>query len=398
MHFWVKLVPLDEGWLRIPSAIFSALTVWPLFLLGRALISRTGAIVVCLLFLFSNYHNGFAQEVRAYSLFALLAVTSVWLLYRISIGRSWWPLAIINILMVYTHFFGWLMIGIQLLMVLLLKEWRPSIRSYLYATGITILSYVPYFFIFFRRFNTSVEKGTWLTEPDPEEIYNMLWDWSNAPVLVITFLLLIIISLSIRKTGMLAIRVGLIWSFVPLFAMFLASYSAPMFLDRYLVYASPGWYLLLTAASIELVPTGRWMLWPPVGIVLLMAFTYKPLSRDWPRPRRVHQHIEKIRQPDPIILIHPSWYAPTYVWQFDRPLFTSPEELDRKLAERGIHPINEFDEIEQYAGMQRQVILLCHGDTENRLLAEWLKAHGYSIASDYPDGLTQVRVLSKEAP
>ena len=396
MHFWVKLVPLDEGWLRVPSAIFSALTIWPLFVLGRALISRTGAIVLSLLFIFSNYHHGFAQEVRVYSLFALLAVTSVWLLNRISIGKSWIPLALVNVLMVYAHFFGWLMIGVQLLMVILVKEWRSSIRSYFIAAGITLLSYIPYFLIFLKRFNTSVAKGTWLTEPDPEELYNMLWDWSNAPVLVVSFLLLIIISLSIRGVRSLAIRIALIWAFVPLFGMFLASYYAPIFLDRYLVYASPGWYLLITAASIQLVPPGRWQLWAPLGIVLLMAFTYKPLSRNWPHPRRVYQHVQQIASPDAAILIHPWWYSHTFTWQFDRQLFKDPEVLERALADRNVHPIGSFDRIEAFGSEHQQVILICHGDKENRDLAEWLKANGYSMASEYPDGLTQVRILEKE--
>ncbi|MCB0772754.1 MAG: hypothetical protein KDB93_05220, partial [Flavobacteriales bacterium] len=42
LHGWLKWVPLDPAWLRVPSALFSSLTVWPLFLLGRKL-GGTGA-------------------------------------------------------------------------------------------------------------------------------------------------------------------------------------------------------------------------------------------------------------------------------------------------------------------------------------------------------------------
>ena len=37
MKAWGMLVPLDAAWWRIPSATFSALAVWPLYLLTRQL-------------------------------------------------------------------------------------------------------------------------------------------------------------------------------------------------------------------------------------------------------------------------------------------------------------------------------------------------------------------------
>ncbi|MGK3946046.1 hypothetical protein ABK046_47825, partial [Streptomyces caeruleatus] len=86
------------------------------------------------------------------------------------------------VLLVYTHFFGWLFIGLQLLVVAV-PEFRRHRRSYFTALGIAGVAYLPYAFIFAQRLGQSVSHGTWLAKPEPEELYNMIWRWSNAPVL-----------------------------------------------------------------------------------------------------------------------------------------------------------------------------------------------------------------------
>src|SRR5690606_15669266 len=97
-----------------------------------------------LLFIFSSYHTGFAHEVRAYSLFALLATTSIWQLYRSSTGKPATWLVVVNILMIYTHFFGWLMIGIQFLCVAGLREWRSQLRKFLLSLVPVLIAFLPY--------------------------------------------------------------------------------------------------------------------------------------------------------------------------------------------------------------------------------------------------------------
>ncbi|HMC96686.1 MAG TPA: glycosyltransferase family 39 protein, partial [Flavobacteriales bacterium] len=190
MKTWCMIVPLDAAWLRLPSALFSALAVWPLFLLARAVGGNRVAVVGALLFTFSNYHYGFAHEVRGYSLFTLLAATIMWQLWRASRGapRSLLWLALTGVAMVYTHFFGWLMLGVALLCVLLVRDLRPARRTFFTALGIIGLCYLPYAAVFLGRLGTSVEQGTWLTAPEPDELYNMIWRWSNAPVIAVLFL------------------------------------------------------------------------------------------------------------------------------------------------------------------------------------------------------------------
>ncbi|MBL7950107.1 MAG: glycosyltransferase family 39 protein [Flavobacteriales bacterium] len=308
---WSAFTPFEVAWLRVPSALCSALTVWPLFLLTRKLADTRAAVVACLLFSFSNYHFGFAHEVRAYALFALLSTACMTVLVSASDERNTAWLALLNVLLVYTHFFGWLLLGVQLLVVHL-PEFRSHRRRYFTAVGAAAVAYVPYAFIFARRLGQSVTQGTWLSAPTPEELYNMVWRWSNAPVLAVVFLLVIVTASAKDRLRHVGLRIGLLWAFVPLLGMFLVSYSVPMFLDRYLVYAAPGFAVLVASAVSLLVPKGRAttavMLTPALGMLL----TFVPWKEGRYEPSRVVAQANTWCPNGCTHHVWPSWYQLTY--------------------------------------------------------------------------------------
>lgn len=348
---WSSFTPFEAAWLRVPSAIFSALAVWPLFLLGRALGGMRVALVASLLFTFCNYHYGYAHEVRGYSLFTLLAITIMWQLWRVSQrerSASRW-LAIAGAAMVYTHFFGWLLLGVALLCTLLVKDLRPARRTFLISLAIIAVLYLPYAAIFLGRLGTSVEQGTWLTAPEPEELYNMIWRWSNAPVISVLFLLLIIVATARTRAQGSAFNIGLIWTFVPLIGMFLASYLAPMFLDRYLVYAAPGFALLVPAAVERIGLLERVNAIVAAAAVAGMAITFKPWQDSGLHPSRVVLEVRKACEAECTIEVIPGWYWPTYLSASDISALRNdlgpylggrPEKASHRTAE---HPSSPSD-------------------------------------------------------
>ncbi|HOY29126.1 MAG TPA: glycosyltransferase family 39 protein, partial [Flavobacteriales bacterium] len=259
---WSWVTPFEAAWLRVPAAVFSALVVWPMYLLAQRLSGRRSAILATLIFTFTNYHYGYAHEVRAYALFTLLTVTSLWLLVRAKDRtanglRAMFGLSALNTLLVYTHFFGWLVVGLEILLVVTLPELRHLRRNFSLGVGITLLYFAPYLRLFLGRMGQSVEQGTWLEPPVAEELYNMLWRWSNQPALVVLFLTALIITGLKDQLRSLSFRFALIWALVPLFGMFMVSFVVPMFLDRYLVFAAPGFALAVAISVDTLLPKRR---------------------------------------------------------------------------------------------------------------------------------------------
>lgn len=311
MKWWSAVTPYEVPWLRVPSAVFSALVVWPLFLLVRKHATLWTAVAACLLFTFCNEHYTYAHEVRAYSLLTLLTVCGLWQLDRMARNgpRALLWLAMVNTALAYTHFMGWAAIGIQLLCTLLVPEWRGAHKRWFKAMLVTAVLFVPYGWVFAQRVGTSVAQGTWLTAPAWDEPYSMLWRWSNAPVLTVLFLLVVGIGLWKSKAKGALERVALIWCGVPLVGLFLFSFVVPLYLDRYLVWAAPGFAVLVAVCLSNLgkeavVKTGL------VAASVVMLATFVPWKSNGMRPSVA---VALTKRLDPMggfwPFISPPWYT-----------------------------------------------------------------------------------------
>lgn len=318
IKLWSWCTPFEAAWLRVPAAVFSAMVVWPLYLLAHRLNGRRTAILATLLFTFTNYHYGFAHEVRAYALFTLLTVISFWLLVRAkdlpANGlRAMFGLSALNTLLVYTHFFGWLVVGLELLTVFALPELLHLRRNFLLGMGVTGLYFAPYLRLFLHRMGHSVEQGTWLEPPVAEELYNMLWRWSNQPVLVVLFLVVLLAAGFKDRLRSFASRVALLWAGVPLIGMFLLSFMVPMFLDRYLVFAAPGFALAVGVAVDRLVPK-EWIGHLLAGIpVLGMVLTFTPWEPSERQPAHLAAQVRSWCAEGCDIRVVPAWYWLNYL-------------------------------------------------------------------------------------
>ena len=313
---WSSFTPFTEAWLRVPSAIGSAFIAWPLFRIGHALADRWVGAAAALLFTFTTHHHAFAHEVRAYSLLALLTASGIWWLVRAHSNdrhcSAWMMLAVIDVLLVYTHFFGWLAIGLQVLVAAIALRSRPLVRQALIAGTIAVLGVLPYAWTFLTRVGQSVSEGTWLTTPGWEEPYNMLWRWSNAPVLVVSFLLLLVLALLRKGWSETLVRLALVWSMAPLVGLFVLSQWVPLFLDRYLNFAAPGFALLVAGTLHHLLSPRRWRPYVLVLPVLAMATTFDPMRNDDRDPQAVVAKVNSWCAENCALQIEPRWYWLNY--------------------------------------------------------------------------------------
>jgi len=346
MHGWSQMVPLDPGWLRIPSAVFSALTVWPLFLLGKRLGGRTAGLTAALLYSFSQHSYGFAHEVRAYSLFVLACTWAIWQLLRLANDAHRHPsqrsasiiwLVLANVVATWAHYFGWLMVGLELVLVFAVPMLRTMRVKMLVTTVLTAVCSIPMLGILFSRAGSSLGHGTWVDVPGWEEPYNMVMRWSNAPVVAVIFLALI--SLALARGRMRHMAIPLLWCGLPLIGMFIVSFLFPIYLDRYLFFASIGFYLLVALAAAVLIPNKKlgWMV--PLGCVLGMAITFFPWKSNRLHPSQVVAQVEEWKVGPTAVIRQPAWYDLTYAWASDPALFQGAAPVEMAMRAHEIFPI-----------------------------------------------------------
>ena len=146
-------------WLRLFSALLSVLSIVPFLYLCRELkLNRLTIIVAFALFTVNGSLIKYAQEVRMYSLVLFLSLMSIWLFSRFFIkGKSFVALIIVNILLVHTHYFSWLVIGSEVVAILAFQ--RIKVRQTLLMFGITFVTFVPWMIAVYRAASVGSSVG-----------------------------------------------------------------------------------------------------------------------------------------------------------------------------------------------------------------------------------------------
>ena len=356
LHFWIKLFGISAFSVRFLPMMFSIATAYYLYLIGKKFFTFQIGVVASLLFTFSNYHLLFAHEARGYALFTILSSISMLLFLILVKGGTlriilW--LAFTNVLLVYTHFFGFFVIFVQIVSGLGIKELRlRSARNYIISLLVVILFYFPYFFVLIPRFHSTAVHGTWIPKPIPEDLYNMVWKFSNAPVTTVIFLLIMLVGTILFFFGKvnagirIHFKIILIWFFVPYFMMFLISFQIPMFLDRYLVFVSIAYYLLI-ANSIEIIGRKRWTFFLTATVAIgSMILTFKPNVDNKRRMREAVQTINSFKTKESAIVICPSWLDLGFSYYYNQNYFIDYKDLKKNLTNEMIFPVNGIGELD----------------------------------------------------
>jgi 4-amino-4-deoxy-L-arabinose transferase-like glycosyltransferase len=129
LHFWLGVSRAD-AWVRLLSAIFGVLGVVVVGLLGRRAFGWRAGVAAAGIMAIAPAHVEYAQYVRSYSLFTLLAAAHVWLVIdwmddrvRLTAGRAA-AFVFTTTALFYTHYLSILLLPAEGLFVLV--HWRQA--------------------------------------------------------------------------------------------------------------------------------------------------------------------------------------------------------------------------------------------------------------------------------
>jgi mannosyltransferase len=377
LHFWIQIFGISEFSVRMPSLIFSCLTVFFIYKIGVKFINSRVAFYASVIFIFSNYQIYFAHEARVYALLGLLTAISMYvflgIIYDDNINSKsvnnhksndkaitkFIILAGVNTLIIYSHYFGFFVLMVQVLFFMfhlqfLFKNWKKII---LYL-GIIILLYSPNILVLFNRFHES-SGDTWVQPPRGlESVYNMLWNFSNTPVVTVCIITLLIISIvkhivnykkEVKKiyTGFIIFWFGFIFIF-----MFGISYWIPMFMDRYLMPASIAFPLLVGIGADYSIQKSKYKFIIPIAVILLYVVTVRPNNSNKREVKEMILKIKELKTSNTIVYFCPDWFKMNFVYYYNVNYFKAHDDdsmgnrINQYLQLENIYPISNYNQID----------------------------------------------------
>ncbi len=333
LHFWIGLAGKSEFSLRFFSVFWGVISVALLYPLGVRIFGARNARLTMLLLSFSPFFIRYAQEVRGYTLWVALSLTSFYFLGRgwgENLWRFWLAHALSTLGALYTHFLSVFILVSQIAYVILRRLLRADGRLFPwprralgFSFSFAILGFSPWISkLFFQlEFNATYWRGTldlgksignWLRSFAVGEALYGLW----AEIGQGLFLTLMLTGVA---AGLLAYRTRrdrYFTLFYPAFEtaifaalLFLFIYTRPKYHPRYLLPTLP-LALLLFSGGVDFV-RGKLphlsafllltFLW--TNVLSLQSYYFNPvLSRD--DFRSVVEYVNRNAQPgDGVILV-----------------------------------------------------------------------------------------------
>ncbi len=289
LRAWIAVTGTSEYAMRFFSLVFGVLAVPLIYAIGRRLFDYPTGFFAAFLATISPYWTWYSQEVKMYTLVTLLALLAIYGLRRAveSGERRWWVVQIVaTSLAFYTHILAALLVPVQ---ILLYFAWWPQARKRwigaLVSLACLTLPYLPLALWQAPQVFRARETGFYpyalaemvkiLINGWSLGILSRGWPWGTVLVGALAVWGLASVSVlppPVRKPQEGKNRFALLcWLVVPLLAVWVISQWQPLFTDRYFIWTSPAFYLLvaLGLASIwRFGDGGRWMVLFLLSVVI----------------------------------------------------------------------------------------------------------------------------------
>ncbi|MEQ1604811.1 MAG: glycosyltransferase family 39 protein [Pyrinomonadaceae bacterium] len=172
---WIAIGGDSTMWLRMLPLACSVLAILPLFLLLDELKQsfNVKALTLCILIVSGSILK-YSLEVRMYSLMLCLSLFSIWLFVRSVERRAGiLPLIAVNILLIYTHYFGWFVVASEGAAALLF--YRGSWKKIFAMAAVSIMAFTPWIAAIYDASGAGAGSGLaqnigWMSRPGVREI------------------------------------------------------------------------------------------------------------------------------------------------------------------------------------------------------------------------------------
>jgi hypothetical protein len=271
LKIWIDLGGQSLLWVKLLPALMSIATIFPFVSLCRELNLNLRATSLALwLMAVNGFLITHAQEPRMYSLLLLLTTCSLWVFAKLcrehtkSIQSA---LCVVNLLLVFTHYFGWVIVALELLFLLIWR--RELLRWFIIGSIFIAVCFTPWVYLVARaaRANPSRVNFVWNRPPPVSELVGyygnlngpLSYRWKvfgTAVVMMVLVAPIIVWAAQVIRTRGSRTEARPFWflslfAFGPVALAFIASHvlPQPVWAFRYLIITAPAYLLLVAAAT-----------------------------------------------------------------------------------------------------------------------------------------------------
>ncbi len=390
LHFIIKLFGIEPVSVRFFSMLFSSLTAIVIFKIGDKFFNKIIGIGAGLIFTFSTMHIFFSHEARVYPLFALLTAGSLYFFLKIvtepELRKNYYWLLILNIFIIYSHYFGFFVLFVEVVSLILINKERLIIKRLTLVMFLIVISYIPMLLIFIHRLGISTGKGTWVALPGITEIYGNLNRFinnrNNTVTLLILFLLAIGLLLYKRKLSYKIkelllnkyIRIIFAWFIVPYLIMFFVSFKYPMFIDRYILFTSIPFYITIAILLFYFFEASGLVIAAFVIFIFSQIVTVQLNPDNNRRLKEVANFVSKLKNRETLVLLAPDYAFMGFCYYYNIDYFKQAPKTVELLNKDNIFPVSDQETAEKLMEKQptKKIIYIQAGsefvDPDNLIL------------------------------
>lgn len=382
MLYWIRLFGNSVFVVRCFSALIGSASLIYMYYYSKQFFSKYIATSATILMSFTYPGIYYSQEARSYILLILLSLISTFLFIKIiSTKKEETQLQdhllylISSILLMYTHYFGLLLVIFQLSYWIIVSIIYKNERSNAFMTACVL--FVAYFIWIPIAFDTMITKGGgnfWIPKPDIQ-FFTRYWYFITYPLELpqrIVFLSLLIVPLILNPRGIISKIVNsskniqlkspitiLVYFVVaiPTFT-FILSQHTPVLIERNLLIISPFIYILI-AMWVSLVKQLQgYKQVAYIFFICIFCFTilaptyYQPYKEQW---REAVDYSVKISDEKTAIIVLNRMNFFQYYFEKSK----IPENV--LLTEKGSNDSNDMYALAVNRGKNKLIVLGAHG-------------------------------------
>lgn len=268
LHFWVTIAGDGEFAVRFLSLLSGVLLIAVTFRIARLFFDEEVATIAAFLSALSAFQLYYSQETRMYMLVALASALSVWAMASLLLsarGRAalvWLAYILATVAALYTHYFAFTIMLFQNLGFLAWILWArrdkrklaPSFRLWITAQVVIMLAFLPWLAFAGNQLTTWPAISAPLSGIDlvsrVVSAFILQIDTPIGPEVYVVaaygifFLAGLLPSLDLYVHSAWGITVAALWVLVPLTAMYVISLQRPDYDPKFLLLATPGFFIL----------------------------------------------------------------------------------------------------------------------------------------------------------